>query len=48
MTEVHDSKDKECSPDDSVSQSPVKDEELFEVVKALASQGFRFLNNREN
>jgi hypothetical protein len=48
MTEVHDSKDKECSPDDSVSQSPVKDEELFEVVKALASQGFRLLNNREN
>jgi hypothetical protein len=48
MTDVH-NKDKDHSPVPSnTSNSPLQDEELLKVLKALGSEGFRFIEYHEN
>ena len=49
MTDAHNNKDKDHSPVPSnTSSGPLQDEELLKVLKALGSEGFRFIDYHEN
>ena len=49
LTDVHNNKDKDHSPVPSnTSNSPLQDEELLKVLKALGSEGFRFIEYHES